>query len=867
MLVVVVATAAHAVAPEHGDGTGVVRVPASERYERNHLHRLLFGHGYRELWKTQLEVPVLDLDQEAGGLTPTRRYGGLQTAVLGFKGADGRDYTFRSVDKDPSAVLHPLLWDTFVRGVIQDQMAAQHPAGALPAAVVSEAAGVMTMHERLVAMPDSPLLGEFRAEFAGVLGTFYEFPQPASPVHPGFQRATEIIDHEALYARLAEGHGDRVDTSAFLRARLVDLLLGDFDRHRKQWRWAKVSEDPRWKPIPEDRDMAFTRYDGALVRAAALYVPIIQNYGPRYPDMKGLTLHGWEQDRWLLAGLSWSDWEPIARDVRARVTDDVIDRAVASLPPEYVALDGERLRHDLRGRRDALLEAARDFYRHLAADVDVHASDAAERVVVTRLGDDLLVRVDARAADTSDTVPLFERRFLGDETDEVRVHLRAGADRVAVTGAPGSILLRVIGGGGAAVVDDRAGGGTRVYDAAGTVRVLPGPGTRIDRRPYETPENEGGFVDVEDIPPRDWGSDLYPLPRLGYEDDVGVFVGGAAVYTRYGFRKHPWSSRHVLGFGWATKAGEPRVAYTGAFRRENSEVLGQVELLASGIEVLRFYGFGNETDDDATDRQFRVRNQQFQMTPTLRLPLADHLTLSVGPWIEYSRTTEGDRLIDRLAPYGSGGFGSLGGLARVRLDTRRSLPDSELALALPLRADNLAGGYPLWGVLVDFTAAGSPPVWDTVETWGWIEGSAATFLSAGPDGRATLALRGGGRQTFGTYPYFGAAFVGGADVVDGGTTLRGYRPQRFAGDASLFGNLDLRIWLTRVKLLLPGDLGVLGFGDVGRVFFDEENSRKWHPSWGGGVWFAPLARTNSLTVSVAGSPENTLVYLRNGFSF
>ena len=52
-----------------------VQVQASTRYERNRIHQFTFGGGYRELWKAPIELPVLDLAKEGGGLTPTRRFG------------------------------------------------------------------------------------------------------------------------------------------------------------------------------------------------------------------------------------------------------------------------------------------------------------------------------------------------------------------------------------------------------------------------------------------------------------------------------------------------------------------------------------------------------------------------------------------------------------------------------------------------------------------------------------------------------------------------------------------------------------------------------------------------------------------------
>jgi hypothetical protein len=845
-----------------------VRVAASERYKAKRIHRFALGGGYRDLWEAEIELPVLNLATEGGGLVPSGRFGGQQTAVLGFEGRDGRAYTFRGTDKDPSAVLPVLLQDTFVHTLVQDQMAAQHPGAPISVSVLSEAAGLLTIHERMVVMPDDPALGEYREEFAGMVGAFYVFPTPASDTYAGFHDAIEIIDHEELYERLARSQNDQVAVEAFLRARLFDLLVGDFDRHRKQWRWAKLPGDPRWQPIPEDRDQAFVRYGGVGPRTASIYVPILQNYGPDYPSMQGLTLHGWEQDRWLLPDLSWPEWESVAFEIQHGVTDAKIDAAIQALPPEYVELDGERLREALRGRRDRLVEGARSFYEHLAREVDVQLSDAAEQVTVERDADGgTLVEVREIDGAGGTVTSSFSRRFEPSDTRDVRIYLRGGDDRVTVTGEPCCIRLRLIAGDGRKHLDDSQGGGTRLYDEAGTVEVMPGPGTQVDRRPYAPPEPDSGFVDVEDVPPRDWGSDLIPIPQFGYEKDVGAFFGAGLIYTRYGFRKHPWSSRHRLTAGWGTEAEEGRFEYQGSFRFENSELLANLDLKASGIETLRFYGFGNETSDNRGDSFYRVRNRQYTAAPALQLNLMDdQIRLRGGPWVEFSRTKNGSRLINRSQPYGSGKFGMIGGFANFQFDTRSSQLDPELNLALPLH-ENPAAGYPTSGFLVDITSEVSPPVWDVDKTWGAIEGSVSAFLSAGKGDRATLALRVGGRETWGRTPYFKAAYIGGGDFFSGNSNVRGLRANRFAGDSSVFGNLDLRVFVARLKVAVPSDIGVLAFGDVGRVFEDGDSSDRWHEGYGGGLWIAPLARTNAISFTVGRSDEETLFYLRVGFSY
>ena len=95
------------------------KVVAGKHYQAGGIHRALFGADYRDLWAMPVEVPVLDLQHYAGGLRPVRRVGGQETKGLAMKGADGRDYTFRAIDKDPTSILPEELQDTWARGLVQ----------------------------------------------------------------------------------------------------------------------------------------------------------------------------------------------------------------------------------------------------------------------------------------------------------------------------------------------------------------------------------------------------------------------------------------------------------------------------------------------------------------------------------------------------------------------------------------------------------------------------------------------------------------------------------------------------------------------------------------------------------------------------
>src|SRR5512143_3992527 len=57
-------------------------VAMGARYHAGALHRWVYGSGYRQLWEKPIRLPVLHLDQYAGGLHPTKVGGGAQTRSL-----------------------------------------------------------------------------------------------------------------------------------------------------------------------------------------------------------------------------------------------------------------------------------------------------------------------------------------------------------------------------------------------------------------------------------------------------------------------------------------------------------------------------------------------------------------------------------------------------------------------------------------------------------------------------------------------------------------------------------------------------------------------------------------------------------------
>lgn len=828
-------------------------IAGRESYDVSGLHELWFGEGRRELWTTPFETEVLDLRSFAGGLTPVRQVGSMQSIGLALKGADGKAYTFRKHDKDPTRILPPEWRDSLPALLFQDQTAASHPGASLIVPPLAQAAGIPHTTARFVFMPDDPALGEFREAFGGQAGAIDEYPLPAREGSAGFMGATEIIDTPKLWERWLAGQG-RVDTEALLRARLFDLFIGDWDRHNGQWRWMKVPGQDAWQPLPEDRDGAFANYSGLALSMARATVPRLVHWRDDFDNLPGLALQGREVDAWLLVTLSQASFAEAARDLQGRLTDPVIEDAVHQMPPEWYARGGDQLVRDLKARRELLPAAAVALHSRLARWVDVQGTDRDDVARLTREADGSAVLELALAGPGGEPgPPYFSRRFARGETREVRVYLYGGDDRFVATGPAGGVTVRVAGGPGADRLDDSASGGTRFYDVDGGGEVARGAGTSVSslrwtRQPYK---RETLWLEK-----RDFGTFTLRQPLVWWEPDPGVVVRLGLTHYRYGFRKQPYASAHTGAVEWKSGREAFKLSYTGDFRWARPGFGNVLELWSDGARNYNFYGFGNQTGSGAPSRTYEADQQVSYVFPSLvsyETPRR-RFGFSVGPELKYSRNkAAADTLLAQDQPYGFGDFGQVGARLKIRADTRGR------KVVAPGAAFRDTATRSETGVRLELDGTYYAAAWDVRSAFGAVEGFGAAYWQ--PTRRVILAGRAGGRSLWGDYPWGEAAFLGGKD------SLRGYAKNRFAGDSSLYAGAELRLELGRLGLLLPMRVGVFGLADAGRVWLEGESSGKWHKAWGGGLFLRLMTLDSTVYAAVAQGDEDTRVYVDYGFSF
>ena len=470
-----------------------VRVAPGPQYARGAGWRAFFGQHYRAWWNTPVTVPVLRLATAVpGGLVPMQAGGSYQSHTLRLRAPDGRQYVLRSVDKDMSAALSPGWQKNLLRGLLKDQTSATQPYGAYPAACLAEAAGVLHANPRLVYVGADPGLGKFKAEYGNALYLFEERPDGDQRKVASFGRSPNVVNSAHMLAALRRSPGGYVPARAYLRARLLDLLLGDWSRREDQWRWASFPRAGRvaYRPVPRDRDQAFFLFDdGLITRLVSWFAPKFQTFrGPiRLENVDGLTGTARALDRTLLTSLSADDFRQVADSMRAALGDSVLARAFRAGPPETRAAIAARVVPMLRARREQLPAVAQRYFELLNKEAWQVGTDQAERFVLSKAaGGQLRVQMLARRAGRPDSL-VTDRTFALPTTKTLALYGLGGDDWFELRGAlPDGISLRLYPGTGRDLVLTQRG-------------ATPGDVTWY-ARPTAQPANLAAGVQVESDP-------------------------------------------------------------------------------------------------------------------------------------------------------------------------------------------------------------------------------------------------------------------------------------------------------------------------------------------------------------------------------
>jgi len=836
--------------------------PGAE-YEAGGFYTFIFGKHWRNVWTTPIKVEILNLEQFAGGLTPIKRGGGFQTKSLRLKGKDGHIWKFRSMEKDPSKILPENLRESIVADVFKDQISSANPMAALVVAPILDSVGVLQARPYLVYMPDDEKLGKFQKEFGGMLGMIEIHPDVDEKEKIHFENAKNIKGTLKLFNRLLKKRNEKIDSKEYLKARLVDIFLGDWDRHTDQWKWALYNKNGKklWEPIPRDRDQAFAKWDGLGPTIAEYFVPQFVHFDYTYPNIKDITWSGRFIDRRYLTEITKPQWDFITSFVQNKLTDKVIENAVKQLPAENYSFTADELITKMKSRRDLIKEISNDYYELINDVVDVYCSNKDDNVSVKRLNNEQ-TEVIITKKKKSDEKVLYHKIFNNNITNEIRIYLNDGEDKATVTGkVETSPLVRIIGGKGKDELIDNskiegyfltltpipdAENKTEFYDSGKKTKIRNGVGTFFcDEKVPEVKTDSAKFEPLQ----KDRGSEFWNFPLLSLNSDNGFVIGGQSIYYKYNFRKVPFDYKISLSATYATTPNDYSLHLDSYFNSVIKNVTLNINFLRTGLYFTEYHGYGNETNFsktlDETDF-YRLEEELFIVAPTLFFNYWSNIKTGFGVSYEHSEIELYNKsllLETRKDDYGLGKLKLLGVHFSLEVDTR----------------DNINNPYK--GVSLNLKGSLYPKLLEAKNTFYKFEFDTRAYFRTKIITDNIFAFRVGGGKVWGDYPFTKSIVLGGEN------SLRGFSRERFSGDAALFAQVEVRTYLFPIKYGLPGKFGIHFFGETGRVFVSKGNSKKWHFSFGGGIWLSLIDRMLNFSLDVATSNETNNFYLRFSMPF
>jgi hypothetical protein len=701
-------------------------------------------------------------------------------------------------------------------------------------------------------IPKQSTLKNLNPQFGDALYFIEQRPSDEQFNYKGYRRVidekgkiTEFESTTDMLEKIKSDESYAVDQQSYVRARVFDILLGDWDRHEDQWRWAeyeKENGDKEFMPVPRDRDNAFPRYDGNAIPVIQWFIPMTrmwQSYGPDIENLKWLNFNGSRLDNTILPDYDAHGWEHEARYIQKHLSEKTIDKAFLRLPKEVQDSTAQYIKNSLKKRLKKLPEYAREYGKYLNKQVALHATEKDDKIEIFRLEDgQTKVRIERLLSDRPNE-KFYERTFKADETKEIWIYGLGDKDDFIVSGdGDAKIFVRLIAGYGKDHFHIENSRSVKVYD------------WKKEKSEFEGKRVSRQLTDVYTTNTFHWRyfkpNTNVLVPTAGFRTDDGVFLGAENTFTDEGFNGNPFRQKHTLSAKYYFNFRAAELKYDGVFAnifpKWNFELGGHV---TSDRYIKNFFDFGNETvnNEDSAGRDFyRARVQQTKLTAGI----AYH-TLKFRTLFESFSTEKVD---DRLFTPGN---------VNSQVFDRQNYAGAETSLYY---YNDDADDFPTKGLYVSLLGGYKQNVSLKENRFGYFGANLKVVRKLIPSGNMVLATELAYRTNIGNdYFFYHAPSIGG----DNG--LRGFRDERFTGRSYFYQSTDLRVRLKRyVSAVTPITVGLYGGFDYGRVWQPDESSNVWHTSQGLGLWVG-TANYLGLNAGVFNSVEGIFVQFGFGFGF
>ncbi|WP_437369615.1 metallophosphoesterase [Maribacter litoralis] len=834
--------------------------------EKSKFYKGIWGERYRKYYGTKVKVPTVRLDSLMGGLEPVKKGGGHQSKSLRLRAKDGREYVMRALKKSAELYLQSMafqdqyvlddLKETYTQELLQDFYTGSHPYAPFTTARLSDAVGIYHTNPVLYYVPKQPALKEYNDSFGDELYMIEEHTGDGHGDLASFGYSNDLKSTDGMLEDLRDDEKYEVDKDLYLRARLFDMVLGDWDRHVDQWRWAEFKDEKKnkvvYRPVPRDRDQVYSKMgDGALMNIATRIIPglrLMEGFNEEIRSVKGFNSSPmtYVLDLTLLGETEKSQWLAQAKYLQENLKESDIDEAFKAFPEEVRDETVNEIKQTLLARLSHIQETANEYYKILNKYAVVAGTDKDDWFEINRLNDtETEVKVFRNIGDkkkrlfyykifsSDDTKELWVFGLDDDDIFEVKNPSNFTGVKVRIIGGHNNDIYRVDNGKNVALYDFKSKKNT--FEKTGGTKVKLSDDYELNT--YQPLKLRNSFNQI--------------IPTIGFNPDDGVRIGFLNTYTYNGFRQNPFTQQHTIGASYYFATSGFDVKYQGEFAHvfENWNAELKARFTSPNFAV-NFFGFGNDTEnfDDDLGLDFnRVKLRQIDFSPSLvwRGQLGAKVKLGLS-YENISVEETNDRFINTF--YQQNGE-----------ETNSDFVGAHATYTYENR-DNEA--FPTLGMGTSLEVGYKENLSKEGGSFGYIIPSLSFDYKLIPSGRLVLATKWKAHFNLGDeYEFYQAASIGG---VDG---LRGFRNQRFTGKTSYYQNTDIRFSLAKKRTrLLPTAMGLFGGFDYGRVWMPEMSSGRWHTSYGGG-FFLNASDIISVNTAIFASEDGPRFTFGLGFGF
>ncbi|SHH03570.1 Calcineurin-like phosphoesterase [Flavobacterium micromati] len=808
--------------------------------QKSKFYKFLFGEHYRNYYSLPITARTATIDTLFGGLTPKVSGRDYQANALQLFDKDGKQYIMRAVKQNTTRYLGSVIFQnqlkqdefdgTYAESLLSDFYTTAHPYTSLSIGNLANKINVSHTNPSLLYIPKHSSLKQFNSHFGNELYIVEEYPSNSQKSLQSFGQPDAIITTKEVLKNIRKDNKYVIDESAYIRARLFDMLIGDWDRNEEQWRWGEynIGEKVVYKPIPLDHDQAFSKYDGALVFLLMKSVILRnrQSFDKKIKNVKMMNREPYPLDLALLKDADANEWIKQAKYIAENLSDQEIEAAFDNLPEEVKDNSIAEIKRKLKLRKNDLRLAAAEYYEVLQHTVVIVGTDKKDKFIVQNTAKNKL-EIQTYQLKTTGYELRSTRSFNSKETKRIWIYGLDDDDLFEVVGATNSgIKIRLIGGQNTDSYLVENGRKVKIHDFKSKESIF-----QVDNKSkiLLSDDYESNLYDYKKPKYNVFSS----LPNIGFNPDDGVKLGVITGLKINSFKQNPYTQKHTLKINYYFATSGYEVLYDAQlpklFGKWDFDLKSQY---TSPNFTINYFGFGNETTNNEVDfgRDFnRVRIRMLKVLPSIKKIAENGSTVQLQTSFEriaVEKTTI--RFVDLSASVNPAVFqNQLFAGAVIKYSFENYDIPAFPAMGMGF---SIAGS---WKVNLENTKRNFPTIESKLNFNHKIDANGKLVFATIIKGKAIL------NNNFEFYQ--GAQLGGDYD-------LRGFRNERFLGNKSFYQSSDVRWDLGKIKRsVIPMSFGVLAGFDYGRVWLDNENSEKWHQSVGGGLWLNGL---NSLTARI-----------------